>query len=208
MPDIFAFLSRYIEFFPLVAILGLLLAGFNLPVSEDLIIITGAFISHEESSNLFLNLAAIYSGVVVSDFFMYWVGTKVRKGASKTSLFSKVIPEFALNKMHHYLDKYGIVTYIIGRFIPFGVRNTLFFTSGFFNLSLKDFIIYDLVSSLISVNTLFFLFYQFGEDIRRPIKIAGIILFVAFASAFISLVISLIVKWRRSKLSAQQNRQL
>ena len=204
MLDIFAFLSRYIEFFPLVAILGLLLAGFNLPVSEDLIIITGALLSHEESSNLFHNLAAIYFGVVASDFFMYWVGTKVRKGASKTSLFSKVIPEFALNKMHHYLDKYGIITYIIGRFIPFGVRNTLFFTSGFFNLSLRDFIVYDLVSSMISVNTLFFLAYQFGEDIRRPIKIAGAILFVAFASAFISLIISLIVKWRRSIVSTKE----
>jgi membrane protein DedA with SNARE-associated domain len=176
-----------------------LLASLNLPISEDLIIITGAILSHEDSSNLFHNLAAIYFGVVLSDFLAYWVGTRVRKGAAKASVFTKVVPESAMNKMHHYLDKYGIFTFIVGRFIPFGVRNTLCFSSGFFDLRLRRFIVYDIVSSLISVNTLFFLVYEFGEAVERRIETAGLILFIAFALAIISFIVSLIVKWRRSK---------
>jgi membrane protein DedA with SNARE-associated domain len=173
MRDILTVLSEYIEFFPLVAIGGLLLAGINLPVSEDLIIITGAFVSHEEPSLLFYNLAAIFVGVIATDFFVYWVGTKIHKGASKSKFFSRLIPEKAMNKMHFYLDRYGIFTFIVCRFIPFGVRNTLFMTSGFIGMEPKRFALYDIPAATISVSTLFFLVYRFGKLIEKPFKIVG-----------------------------------
>ena len=198
MPDFHLLLYDYIDFYPLVALIGLLLAGINFPFSEDLIIITGALLSHDKASSLILNLGAIYIGVLVSDFFVYWVGTRARKGASKTSFFVRVIPEKVIEKMHYNLDKYGIFAFIVGRFIPFGVRNTMFFTSGFFNLDFKTFLFYDITAAMISVNTLFFLTYYFGETIRKPLRIVGIILFFALFSAIISLIVRLIVKWRRS----------
>ena len=197
--DFFSLLSEHIEYFPAFAFLGLILAGCNLPVSEDLIIITGAFLSHEEPSILIPSLIAIYTGVVLTDFFMYWVGGRVRRGASKLQFFVEMVPQKALDKIHHYLDKYGIFTFIAGRFIPFGFRNTMFFTSGFFRLRLRDFIIYDLIAAAISVNTLFFLTYQFGENARKPLKIAGIILFVIAVSSIISIIVRFVILWRRKK---------
>ena len=199
MPDIFALLSEHVQFFPLVALGSLLLAGLSLPVSEDLIIITGALLSHEEPKILVYNLIAIYLGAIITDYFVYWLGRRVRSGAAKTNLFVQIVPEKALNKMHYFLDKYGIFTFIVCRFIPFGVRNTLCFTAGFSRLRLKIFAIYEFVAAMISVNTLFFLTYRFGEGIKKPLKIAGIILFVFLVSALISIIIRLIVLWRRKK---------
>ena len=196
MPDIFALLSEYIHFFPLMAIVSLLLAACNIPISEDLIIITGALLSQERQEFLVYNLLALYFGVISGDFFVFWVGTRVRKGAAKLKAFSQVIPEKALNKMHYYLDKYGIFTFIVVRFIPFGARNTLFFTAGFFNLRLRFFALYDIVAAMISINTLFFLTFHFGEAAKRPLKIAGIVLFIALVSGVISLAIRLFVLWR------------
>jgi membrane protein DedA with SNARE-associated domain len=200
MHNIFVFLKEYLEYFPVFAVICLPLAGLNFPIPEDLIIITGALVSLEDPSNLPQNLIAIFFGVLVSDFIVYWIGTKARKGASKTTFFTRIMSKKALEKMHGHLDKYGIFTFIVGRFIPFGVRNTLFFSSGFFGLKLRDFIINDIVAALISVNTLFFLTYNFGEDIKKPIKIAGIILFIAFLSATVSVIIRLIYIWRREKI--------
>ena len=197
MPNFFALIREYIAYYPLVALIGLLLAGFNLPISEDLIIITGALLSHGRSANIIYNLLGIYIGAIVSDFFVYWVGTRVRKGASKTKFFSRMIPEKALEKMHYYLDKHGIFTFIACRFIPFGVRNTLFFTSGFFNLRFKVFALYDIIAAMISINTLFFVTYYFGDAAEKPIKIAGIVLFIIVVSGIISLIIRFIVMWRR-----------
>ena len=197
MLDIFILLSEYIEFFPLVALFGLFLGGINFPVSEDLIIITGALLSYEEPTRLVYNLIAIYIGVIATDFFVYWIGAKARGGAAKNSYFTRLFPEKALYKMHYFLDKYGIFTFIVCRFIPFGIRNTLFFTSGFFKLRFRVFIVYDIIAAMISVNTLFFLTYHFGESAKRPLKIAGVILFVAIVSGLVSLIVRLIVMWRR-----------
>ena len=205
MHGFYELLYQYVDFFPLVALFGLLLAGLNLPVSEDLIIITGAIVCHKKLSLLPLTLAALYTGIIATDFFQYWIGTLVRRGTGKTKFFSRMIPDKALHKMHRYLDKYGIFTFIVGRFVPFGVRNTLFFTSGFFNLKFRSFVLYDLVAAMISVNTLFFLVFSFGEVVEKPIKIAGIVLFIAISSAIISLIVRSIISWRKGKANASQN---
>ena len=208
MPDIFSLLRDYIDFFPLLAFVGLLLAGLNLPVSEDLIIITGAILCHEKHSLIITSLIAIFAGVIITDFFVFWVGTRVRKGAAKSKFFTRLVPEKALDKMHYYLDKYGIFTFIVCRFIPFGVRNTLFFTSGIFKLRLRVFVLYDIIAALISVNTLFFLTFHFGEVVEKPIKIAGIVLFVVVVSAVISLIIRFIVMWRKKESSGRTSESL
>ena len=203
MPDVFALLSGYIDYFPIAAFVCLLLAAFNFPISEELVIITGALLSLEKPSGLVFNLVTIYTGVFVCDFFVYWIGTRVRKGTVKNNFFSRLIPEKTIEKMHNILNKYGIFTFIVGRFIPFGVRNTLFFTSGFTGLRLKVFALYDIVAAMISINTVFFLTRRFGEEVKGPVKIAGVVLFVVVASVFISLIIRLVVLWRRRSNSSQ-----
>ena len=197
MPDFFALIREYVTYFPPVAFISLLLAGFNLPISEDLIIITGALLSHGRRANIVYNLIAIYLGVIISDFFVYWVGTKVRNGTSKLKFLSRPAPEKVLERMHRYLDRYGIFTFIVGRFIPFGIRNTLFFTAGFFRLRLRLFALYDITAAMISINTLFFVTYYFGDAAQKPLRIAGIVLFILLVSASISIVIRLFVLWRR-----------
>jgi len=207
MPNFYAILSGYIQYYPLAAFVCLLLAGCNIPISEDLIIITGALLSEEKPFLLVPNLIAIYIGVIASDFIIYWIGTRVRKGSAKSSFFSGLIPEKAMEKMHNKLDKYGILTFIVCRFIPFGVRNTLFFTSGFFNLSPRVFALYDIIAAMISVNTLFFLAYFLGDDVKRPIKIAGVVLFILLISGVIMLFVRIIVMWKRKKAESQQQQQ-
>jgi len=199
MPDFYTFLSGYIEYYPLAALICLLLAGCNIPVSEDLIIISGALLSHEKPSILISNLIAIYIGVIASDFLVYWIGTRVRKGTAKSGFFSALVPQKAMEKMHNMLDKYGIFTFIVCRFIPFGVRNTLFFTSGFFNLRLRVFALYDIIAAMISVNTLFFLAYILGDEVKKPLKIAGLVLFILLVSGVLMLFIRVIVLWKRKK---------
>ena len=205
MPDLIFQLSQYLDYFPLVALFGLLLAGLNLPVSEDLIIITGAILCHKKPSLLPATLAAIYLGAISTDYFVYWVGRRVRSGTAKISFFTKLVPEKALDKMQYYLNKYGIFTFIVCRFIPFGVRNTLFFTVGFSKLRFRYFAIYEGIAAMCSINTLFFLTYKFGDIVKKPIKIAGIILFIVFVSGIISLIIRLIVMWHRKIKSPKQS---
>ncbi|MCL2880298.1 MAG: DedA family protein [Treponema sp.] len=203
MPDFYALLLNYVDYFPLIAFAALLLAGLNLPISEELVIITGAFVCHENHHLTVPTLIAIFTGIITTDCFVYWVGTRVRKGAVKSKFLSRLIPEKALDKMHYYLDKYGLGTFIVCRFIPFGVRNTLFFSSGLFKLKFRFFAIYDVTAAIISISTIFYLAWRFGSVMEKPAKIAGIVLFALIIAGVISIIIRFFII-RRKKIVQKQ----
>ncbi|MDR1625804.1 MAG: DedA family protein [Spirochaetia bacterium] len=196
---IFGTLSQYIDFFPLLALVCLLLAGLNIPMSEDLIIITGAILCRKDPDIMIPTLAAIYAGVIISDYMVYGIGIQIRKGVAKTSFMKKVITEKRLGKIHYYLDKFGIFTFIVCRFIPFGVRNSLFMASGILNLRLRVFSLYDITAACISTNTLFFLVYFLGEQIEKPFKTAGAILFILLLAVLVFFLSRLIIAWRQER---------
>jgi phosphatidylserine decarboxylase len=200
MPDFFPLLYQYIDFFPLVALIALVLAGFSLPFSEDLIIIMGALLCHEDPALLVPTLAAIYTGVIASDFIAYTIGRMAGKGRIRRKLPASFFAEKKLNRMHELMEKYGIFTFIVCRFIPFGVRNTLFMSSGFFGLRLRVFTLFDLVSAMVSVNTLFFLAYNLGDDVKSPVRVAGIVLFILLILVAALLFVRFLVKRGLRKL--------
>jgi membrane protein DedA with SNARE-associated domain len=199
MSGFFTFLHHHIEFFPLAALICLILAGLNIPISEDLVIITGALVSRINGRLLIPSLLAIYAGVIISDFFVYLIGTWVRKGTLKRKFTARILSLKLVERIRYYLDKYGIFTFIVCRFIPFGVRNTLFMTSGLFGLPFKFFALYDIIAVAISTNVLFFLAYRFGEDIKKPAKAVGITLFVFFVSGILALLVRFIYRRRKEK---------
>jgi membrane protein DedA with SNARE-associated domain len=199
MPGLLGTLSQHIDFFPLLALVCLLLAGLNVPMSEDLIIITGAILSRKDPDILYPTLIAIYAGVIVSDYMVYWIGTRIRKGVAKSRFITNVITKKRLDTMRYYLDKFGIFTFIVCRFIPFGIRNSLFMASGMLNLRFRVFSLFDITAAAISVNTLFFLVYFLGEEIEKPFKIAGIILFFLLLIFTGFFIVRIIVAWRRRR---------
>jgi membrane protein DedA with SNARE-associated domain len=192
MFDIVPVISQYVEYYPLVAFIALMLAGLSVPISEDLIIITGALICQEKHSMLIPIFAATYAGVIISDYFPYLLGTYISKGIIKAKFLTRLFSLKKIIRIHRYLDKYGIFTFIVGRFVPFGVRNTLFMTSGLIGLKLRRFALYDTTAATISVSTLFFLAYHFGDSVEKPFQAVGIVLFILVLSMIIFLIINII----------------
>jgi len=192
MPDIIVWLSQNITYFPIAAFFCLLLAGLSFPISEDLIIITGALICQEKPSLLVPALAALYAGVIISDYFPYFIGKYIRKGTIKFRFAVRIASSKKVDRMYHYLEKHGIFTFIVCRFIPFGVRNTLFLSSGFSGLRLRRFALYDTIAATISVSTLFFLAYHFGDSITKPLHAVKIVLFVLLLSTISFIIVRII----------------
>jgi len=199
MFDIVAGLSQYVEYYPLVAFIALMLAGLNVPISEDLIIITGALICQEKPSMLVPVFAATYAGVVISDYFPYILGIYIRKGTIKAKFLTQLFSPKKIARIHSYLEKYGIFTFIVGRFVPFGIRNTLFITSGLIGLRLRRFALYDTTAATISVSTLFFLAYHFGDAVEKPFQAVGIVLFILVLSMITLVAVNIVRKIRKKK---------
>ena len=206
MLDIFARVCQYVEYYPIVAFIALMLAGLSVPISEDLIIITGALICQEKPSMLVPIFAATYAGVVISDYFPYILGKYIRKGTIKAKFLTQLFSPRKIVRIHRYLDKYGIFTFIVGRFVPFGVRNTLFMTSGLFGLRLRRFALYDTTAATISVSALFFLVYHFGAAVEKPFQAVGIVLFILVISMITFLMISIVRKIIKRREQGTGNR--
>jgi membrane protein DedA with SNARE-associated domain len=69
-----------------------------------------------------------------------------------------------LERLRHYYVKYGLLTFIVGRFCPGGVRNALFLSSGLTKMPFHRFVLRDSFAALLSSATLFFIGYHFGKN--------------------------------------------
>ena len=65
-----------------------------------------------------------------------------------------VKPE-SVDKVSHFYERFGIFTLIVGRFVPFGVRNALFLTAGLGRMGFMKFALSDLLAATISCSVYF-----------------------------------------------------
>ncbi|MGE3954808.1 MAG: DedA family protein [Parachlamydiales bacterium] len=144
---------------------ALMLAGLNVPISEDLmLIISGVLASAFVPENLPYLFAAVFLGSYLSDFVAYWLGYRFGPKLWEMRWFAKTVKRERLKKMEHYYAKYGVTTLLVGRFIPFGVRNCLFMSAGMAQMPLLKFAIADGIACLASNSALFWLAYYFGKN--------------------------------------------
>jgi len=173
-------IGNYISYFPLVIFISLLLGGLNLPISEDIIVITAALLCKQERASIPVFYAALYFGAVLSDYLVYCWGVLLRRGRISGRFFTKIINEHNIRRISAALERHGFLTFLFGRFIPFGVRNIIAMTSGFVAFPFYKFAAFDAIAALCNISALFWLVYFLGQRGGHFMKIIGIILLLVF----------------------------
>lgn len=173
MDSVVEFVSEYIKFWPAAVFVALCIAGLNIPVSEDLVIIASAGFCRSGKAPLVPTLIAIYAGVIVSDVMVYWEGYAVSKGLLNFKWLKKALSSNKVKVMTKKLEAHGAITFITTRFIPLGVRNALFLTSGVLNLKFTKFLRFDTVAALLSNMTLFWVVYAIGSAGSNIVRYFG-----------------------------------
>ena len=160
-------------------ILGLLLlAGFNIPVSEDAMLFISALLAVKNPEYTYQLFAAVFLGAYLSDLICYgFMGRYLGSKIFKLKFFASMASPEKIEKVNNFYNKYGILTLLIGRFIPFGVRNALFLTAGLGKMNAWKFAISDLIACSVSCVAFFALYYNFGETVIEYVKKGNIILF-------------------------------
>ena len=103
-----------------------MLAGLNFPISEDLlIIISGVLASTVVPENTWKLFLAVVLGAYLSDWIPYWLGRCFGPNLWKLRWFSRMIKPERLDQVRDYYSRYGILTLLVGRFIPFGVISSV-----------------------------------------------------------------------------------
>lgn len=153
-----------------IIFLLLMLAGLNVPISEDLLLITGGAIASTCIPNETLHLYIwIYFGCWISAWEVYWIGRLLGPKLYDIPWFNHILTPKRIKNLHHYYEKFGVFTFIVGRFIPGGARNALYMTSGLGKMPFLKFILRDGFACIISSSVIFTIGYQFGDNYKTVI---------------------------------------
>ncbi len=161
----FRYLCEHAHYAPWIITSLLLLSGFCLPISEDILLICGGAIASTCLPEHYLQLYFwSFFGSYLGAMETYWIGRILGEKLYIMHGFKKILTPHRLNVIRSYLAKYGVFTFIIGRFCPGGVRNALFLSSGLTKMPFPLYLLRDGTACLISTSTLFTLGYTFGNN--------------------------------------------
>lgn len=191
MESIFAYICQHAEYAGVILFGLLLLSGFNVPISEDLIIISaGAIVTTCIPHHYFYIYLWVFAGAWISAWIAYWIGRLLGHKLYDIHWFNWAVTPKRIEKLHHVYEKFGAFTYIIGRFFPGGVRNALFMTSGMGKMSFPVFMLRDGIAATISTNFFFYIGHLFAENYHLIVHY--IVEYDRIALAFIIIVFILI----------------
>jgi membrane-associated protein len=172
--------------------IAIILAGFNLPFSADILILISAILAATVvPEHKWLLFFSVLIGCYLSAMCAYWLGRLLGSTLGKTKFFSKLLSVERLNKIKTFYDKYGIWTLVLGRFIPFGVRNCIFMSSGMSKVHFGKFILMDAVACTLWCSTFFYLFYTLGQNysvVWHYLKTFNLLIFAAFSVTGIGII--------------------
>lgn len=195
--DALALINSNVHTAPFIIFGLLFLAGFNLPVSEDIMIFTSAILAAKNPEYTYQLFAGLFLGAYISDLICYaLMGRYLGHKLFKIKFFANVVTPEKLEKINYFFKKYGVLTLIFGRFIPFGVRNALFISAGLGKMSALKFALADLLACTISVVTYFYIYYTFGELAIEYVKQSNYVI------ATIAVIILIIVAVNKLKKKA------
>ncbi len=177
----------------------LILAGLNIPVSEDLVFIISASIAATiVPQNTVYIFAGCFLGAYLSDIVAYSIGRFLGPKIFRFSFFKKTFPEQKIQKIEDYFEKFGKKTLFIGRFIPFGVRNVLFFTAGLIKLAVPKFLIVDLLALVCTSTILFTIGFTVGINYKNIFPYLDLYKFSLFI-IFILFIVFIILKKKKGE---------
>jgi membrane protein DedA with SNARE-associated domain len=194
MDWLFDFVYQHVHVAHWIFFGALILAGLNVPISEDaILLISGglaATIAREHAVALFI---LPFLGAYLSDYLGYGLGRWMGPKLLSSPKLAKRLGGARLLRVQQFYNRHGIWTLILGRFIPFGVRNCLFIMAGVGSMPLLTFFWADLIPCLISNAVLYTLGYLGAQS--------NVIHFVLFGLLGLFVIVFIILRVRKKQIA-------
>lgn len=186
------FIQENIALAPWLIFFLLCLAGLNIPISEDAMLFISGVLASQYPEHMIPLFLSVFLGAYASDIIAYWLGRLLGNNIFYIPVISRFVNQEKIEKVKLFYIRYGIVTLVVGRFIPFGVRNALFMTAGIAKMNHSVFLVVDFLTCLLSTSIYFTLYYRYGEDVIALTSRFGV-----FAFAIVLLILTSYFIYRR-----------
>lgn len=203
MLDYLAFVLPYfLEYRYLAIFLALTLAGFGVPVPEEVTIVISGYLTAIGQLHLGLALLVCYIGVIAGDLVTYCIGRFAGRYFLETSYGRLIISKKKLEQVQYYYRGYGPYYLLGARQVP-GLRFPSFFTAGTLRMGLWKFLLFDGLAGLISMPVVFTIAYVFGPRLQAALdlvfRIRNVTLIVGLSLVGLAGMTLLMYWWYKSK---------
>jgi membrane protein DedA with SNARE-associated domain len=155
-----------IEHFPYFGIFVLLiLGGIGLPFPEDATLILSGFLIAHEVIKPFPAFVVIYPSLLITDFFLYWVGKKYVRMVVEHKRFRRIISPDRLSKLEEKFKRRDVWVVLVGRHL-LGLRAQIFLVAGVMRMSPVKFLLADAATSLFTIALMGAIGYAGGNSIQ------------------------------------------
>ena len=128
----------------------LILGGIGFPFPEDTtLILCGFLISHDVVRPI-PALAAVYFGILITDFSLYLVGKKYGRAVINHRRFRKFLSPEKISSLEEKFRKNGILVILVGRQLV-GLRAQIFIVAGITGMSALRFLIVDGFTAILTI---------------------------------------------------------
>lgn len=193
--------STLVEHFPYIGIfLLLILGGVGLPFPEDATLILTGFLVAQNVIKPVQAFSAVYAGLLISDFFLYWVGQKYGRMLVLHKRFQKIISQEQLAKLEEKFKRRGVWVVLIGRHF-LGLRAQIFLVAGVMRMSATKFLLADGATSLLTIALMGGIGYAGGnsvEILKKNVKRIEHIAILIFAILFTAWIVYKYFKKQKS----------
>ncbi len=174
--------NALLEHSPTIGIFALLiLGGIGLPFPEDATLILTGFLVAQQVVKPVPAFLAVYSGLLISDFFLYWVGKKYGRMLVFHKRFQKIISPEQIERLEEKFKRRGLWVVLIGRHV-LGLRAQIFLVAGVMRMPAVKFLAADGVTSLFTIALMGGIGYAGGNSIevlkRNVTRIEHIVILV------------------------------
>ena len=158
--------ATLIENFPYLGIFLLLVLGdIGLPFPEDATLILSGFLIAQKVTKPLPTLLVVYSGLLLTDFSLYWVGKKYGRSVIEHKRFRRIISPERLSRLEEKFKKWGVLVVFIGRHF-LGIRAQIFLAAGVMRMPALKFIMVDAASAVITVTLMVGIGFWGGSSIQ------------------------------------------
>ncbi len=175
----------------------LLLTGANVPISEDLLLIAGGvLVALCVPGNEYVMIGWMWAGCVLSAYEAYWLGRWLGPRVYTLPIIRHYISPKRVEKLNHSYERFGLLTFLICRFLPFGLRNALFMTSGMGGMPFTKFALRDGFAAIVSTSVLFALGHAFGSNYETLLMYIKTYEHIVAVIGILVIVVAIVIYYR------------
>ncbi|HMK52335.1 MAG TPA: DedA family protein [Thermodesulfobacteriota bacterium] len=184
--------TALVDQFPYAGIfLLLILGGIGFPFPEDATLILSGFLIAQGILKPLPAFLLVYPGLLITDFFLYWVGKKYGRMVVEHKRFRRLISPDRLSRLEEKFKKRDVWVILVGRHLV-GLRAQIFLVAGVMRMSAIKFLITDAATVLLTIALMGGIGYAGGnsiqilkKDLTRAEHVAVVVIVILIAGWFV-----------------------